>query len=548
VTVPAAVTLVSIAVTPAAPHIALGTTESFTATGTYSDNSTQNLTSQVTWTSATTSVATISNASGSAGVAHPVAPGSTHITAALGAISSPAVTLSVTPATLVSIQISPSSASVAATATRQFTALGVYSDNSTLGLTSYVTWASSNTGAATISNASGSSGLATGLSIGSSSISATYDGITSSTATLTITAAPQVATVLYSFAGGTSDGSRPYAPLIQASDGSFYGTTLEGGANGDGTVFHLTSAGAETVLHSFGGGTDGSQSYGGLLLANDGNLYGTTYTGAPTPYGKIFKMTTTGTESVLFSFNGVDGAAPYLGSLVQDSAGNLYGTTNQGGANGTYGTVFEITTTGTFTLLHSFGAGTDGSNPQAGLILGSDGNLYGTTGGGGTHGNGTVFKVTLPSGTETVLYSFGTGTDASQPQGTLIQTSDGSFYGTTSHGGANGEGTVFKITPAGVETVLYSFGSSGDGTRPYAGLIQGTDGNFYGTTNMGGTNNAGTIFSITPAGVETVLYSFTSSNTDGGYPEAPLIQGADGHFYGTAALGGATGLGVVFKY
>jgi uncharacterized repeat protein (TIGR03803 family) len=557
VTVPASVTLVSIAVTPASPSIALGLTESFTATGTYSDQSTQVLTSQVTWTSSTTSVATISNASGSAGVAHPVAVGPTHITAALGSITSPAVTLTVTPAALVSIAVTPTTASAAATTTKQFVATGTYADQSTHVLTSAVTWTSSNTSVATISNAGGSWGLATGLSIGSSSISATLGSVTSTSATLTVTAAPRAATVLYSFAGGPADGAYPYAPLIQVSDGSFYGTTLSGGTYGSGassgqgpggTAFHLTLGGTETVLHSFGGTGDGFNPYGGLILANDGNLYGTTGGLQPPNYGKVFKLSTAGTETVFHSFNGSDGAAPVEGNLIQDSNGNLYGVTNEGGGNGAFGSLFKIDTLGNYTLLHGFGLGSDGQNPAAGLIFGADGNLYGTTTGGGTHNHGTVFEYNLTQATETVLYSFAAGTDGASPKGALIQDSAGNFYGTTSLGGANGAGTVFKLTPQLAESVLYSFGASGDGFAPYAGLIVGTDGNFYGTTLAGGAQGLGTIYEITPAGAETVLYSFGSNSGDATLPEAPLIQGADGHFYGTTVRGGANGYGAVFKY
>jgi uncharacterized repeat protein (TIGR03803 family) len=542
------VTLVSIAVTPSAPSIALGINENFTATGTYSDSSTQVLTSQVTWTSGTTTVATISNAAGSSGVAHPVATGTTQITAALGSVISTAVTLTITPATLVSIAVTPTSPSIAATTTQQFAATGTYSNQSAHPVTSTVTWVSSNTSAATISNAGGSWGLATGLSIGSSSISATLGSITSPSVTLTVTAAPRVPTIVYSFAGGTADGAHPYAPLIQASNGSFYGTTLGGGAYSAGTAFNVTSAGVETVLHSFGATGDGLGPEGGLILANDGNLYGTLNAGGSPPYGKVFKMTTAGVETVLYSFNGSSGAAPSYMTLVQDSVGNLYGTTNGGGANSGSGTVFKITTAGVETVLHSFGAGTDGANPQAGLILGADGNLYGTTQLGGANGAGTVFEVTLPGGVESVLYSFGTGTDGSRPQGGVIQGTDGNFYGTTAFGGVAGNGAVFKVTPAGVETILHSFSVTGDGIRPYAGLTLGTDGNFYGTTYAGGTHGAGTLFSITPAGVETVLYSFGSTSGDGADPEAALIQGTDGHFYGTTISGGANGNGAVFKY
>jgi hypothetical protein len=226
-------TLVSIAITPPAPSVALGVNESFTATGTYSDNSTQTLTTQVTWTSATTGVATISNASGTAGVAHPVATGTTQISAALGSITSLSVTLTVTPATLVSIAITPTGPSIPVAGSEQFIATGTYSDSSTQVLTTSVTWASSSTSVASISNASNTQGLAVGLQTGSSSISATFSSITSPSVTLTVTA--QAESVLYSFAG--SDGQVPQAGLVQGADGNFYGTTSGGGEHSDGTVF-----------------------------------------------------------------------------------------------------------------------------------------------------------------------------------------------------------------------------------------------------------------------------------------------------------------------
>ena len=196
-------------------------------------------------------------------------------------------------------------------------------------------------------------------------------------------------------------------------------------------------------------------------------------------------------------------------------------------------------------VLYSFGTGTDGQDPYAGLIQDASGNLYGTTYYGGTNRTGTVFKVT-PDGVETVLHSFGTGTDGQYPYAGLIQDASGNLYGTTQQGGTNGTGTVFKVTPAGVETVLYSFGIAPDGYYPNAGLIQDASGNLYGTTYYGGTNNKGTVFKVTPAGVETVLYSFGIA-PDGYYPSARLIQDASGNLYGTTTQGGTNTTGTVFK-
>jgi uncharacterized repeat protein (TIGR03803 family) len=254
-------------------------------------------------------------------------------------------------------------------------------------------------------------------------------------------------------------------------------------------------------------------------------------------------------ESVLYSFAGVQSGGKFTGAaLIQGSDGSFYGTTFGGGANGD-GTVFKITPAGAEMLLYSFtGAHGDGANPNAALIQGSDGNLYGTTWDGGANNDGAVFKIT-PAGVETVLHSLsGSPGDGMSPNASLVQGSDGNFYSTTARGGAIGDGTVFKITPTGVETVLYSFGASqSDGTYAEASLIQGSDGNFYGTTSTGGANGDGTVFRITPAGVETVVYSFAGGPTDGANPNAALIQGSDGNFYGTTVSGGVNGDGVVFK-
>ena len=234
--------------------------------------------------------------------------------------------------------------------------------------------------------------------------------------------------------------------------------------------------------------------------------------------------------TLLYSFAGgsSDGADPYH-SLIQDSDGDFYGTTLAGGAS-KVGTIFKITPSGTESIFYSFA-----SMPWAGVIQGSDGNFYGTTASGGTNGRGTVFKIT-PSGTESVLYSFPAG--GSDPYCGLVEGSDGNFYGTTGANGTSDDGTVFKITPSGTETVLHAFPRRGsDGQTPYAGLIQGIDGNFYGTTYDGGTSGFGTVFKVTPSGTETVVYSF-AGGSDGEYPYAGVIQGSDGNLYGTTYQGG----------
>ena len=243
--------------------------------------------------------------------------------------------------------------------------------------------------------------------------------------------------------------------------------------------------------------------------------------------------------TVLHAFAESDGQDPLAG-LVQGSDGNFYGTTKQGGA-GDSGTVFKITPSGTLTTLHSF-AGSDGQNPVAGLVQGTDGNFYGTTNYGGARGAGTVFKIT-PAGALTTLYPFA-GSDGSYPYAGLVQGTDGNFYGTTNQGGARGAGTVFKITPSGTLTTLYPFAGS-DGSYPQNTLVQGSDGNFYGTTKQGGASGYGTVFKITPSGTLTTLHSFAGS--DGQDPYAALVQGSDGNFYGTTNQGGTGDYGTVFK-
>jgi uncharacterized repeat protein (TIGR03803 family) len=301
------------------------------------------------------------------------------------------------------------------------------------------------------------------------------------------------------FSGG-ADGNAPTAALLQASDGNFYGTTANGGANGRGALFEVTLTGAETVLYSFMGDTDGSNSPAALLQGSDGSLYGTTANGGASGHGTVFKVTLTGAETVLYSFTG----------------------------------------------------GNDGSYPTVALLQGSDGNLYGTTLGGGAPQSGTVFKLT-PAGVETVLYTFQGGLDGVDPAN-LLQGKDGNLYGVTQSGGdtnglgptmigPSGAGTVFKITLAGVKSFTQTFTAGYSGIYPNT-LIQASDGNLWGTTREGGvsTYGPGTLFELTTDGQYTFPFVYAFPQGDIGDPNV-LIQGSDGHLYGTS-----TSPGTVFRF
>ena len=358
--------------------------------------------------------------------------------------------------------------------------------------------------------------------------------------------------------GATPGGSAAYGNLIQASDGNFYGTSYLGGASGNGVVFRITSAGVYTVVHTFATATtDGANPYGGLIQGTDGNFYGTTVNGGATGYGTVFKMLATSPYTVTllhsFSTGTTDGQHPYAG-LVQGTDGNFYGTTYAGGTTG-YGVVFRILAASpyTFTVMHYFSAATtDGEHPSCVLLQGTDGNFYGTTRAGGATGYGTVFKVLAASPyTLTLLHSFSSvTTDGETPFAGLMQGTDGYFYGTAEGGATKSYGMVFKMSPTSpyTLTVLHSFtGSNVDGEYPYAALVQGTDGNFYGTTDLGGPTNGGTIYEVS-SGTYTVLHSFTyDTAADGYYPYAGLVQGTDGNFYGTTYSGGVDFYGTVYK-
>jgi uncharacterized protein (TIGR03437 family) len=379
----------------------------------------------------------------------------------------------------------------------------------------------------------------------------------------------QTFTTVYSFCVDStcSDGDQPAAGLVQATDGNFYGTTVYGGAIGNGTVFKITPGGTLTTLHSFSQ-LDGIQPSTALVQATNGEFYGTTsdFGAELNSRGTIFEITPSGALTTLYSCSYLNCSMP--SALVQATDGDLYGTAIDGGYSA--GTVFKIAPTGTLTTLYSFcsqfasGGCPDGDVgiTSTSLIQGTDGDLYGTTlqGGAGTcliagtnYGCGTVFKIT-PSGSLTTLYSFCSQsgcTDGNSPYGALVQATNGDLYGTTG-GGTNGYGTIFKITPGGTLTTLYSFCPKAgcmDGNSPYGALVQATNGNFYGIAGGGGANGEGTIFEIAPSGTFTTLHSFCSQDgcKDGKQPTPGLVQATDGSFYGITTAGGGQGFGTVFR-
>lgn len=315
---------------------------------------------------------------------------------------------------------------------------------------------------------------------------------------------------------------------------------------------------------------DGQYSISAPIVGHNGDLYGMTNQGGANDLGTIFKMTPAGKLTTLYNFcsltNCLDGYYPH-GSLLLAKNGKFYGTTIFGGP-GNYGTVFEITAAGALTTLYTFCSQpscTDGDDPGANMVQGANGNLYGTTEYGGPHGGGTVFELTA-AGKLTTLYTFcktpdtsGNCPDGRFPVAGLSQGTNGNFYGTTSLGGANGDyGTVFEITPAGKFTLLYSFcpqgGSCVDGYSPSGTPVQATNGNLYGIAGVGGANGSfGTVFELTLAGKLTTLHSFCVSLNGNGYcadgrdPFGRLIQATDGNLYGTTIAGGARDIGTVFE-
>jgi uncharacterized repeat protein (TIGR03803 family) len=340
----------------------------------------------------------------------------------------------------------------------------------------------------------------------------------------------------------STNGSAPKGALIQGSNGSFYGATQSGGGTGFGTIFQVTTSGSLTSLYSFD--FTYAPSGGGLILGNDGNFYGTTYSGYNASNGSVFKMTPGGSVSTLAGFSWTSIEDGPQGRLLLASDGNFYGTT-AGRTNGK-GDVYKMSYSGSTTPMSNFN-GTNGSQSLAGLVQGVDGNFYGTTSTGGANNAGTVFQMT-PAGALTTLCSFN-GAIGSSPKAELVQGADGNFYGTTYSGGASNDGTIFMITASGSLSTLYSFSGS-DGANPQGALVPGPDGGFYGTATNGGANSCGTVFTIIPFDVTATLgmpfsYQITAANTPTGYgamnlPSGLSLNPSSGLISGTPTLVGAT--------
>jgi uncharacterized repeat protein (TIGR03803 family) len=371
----------------------------------------------------------------------------------------------------------------------------------------------------------------------------------------------QIWSTLYSdsnavFTASSTSGGNPYAALIRGTNGYLYGTTEDGGASNEGTVYQITSSGSLGILYSFTGGADGANPRSALVIAGtDGDLFGTTEFGGASGDGTIYKITRSGSFTSLYSFTGgSDGAQPDAPLVIEaGTSGVLYGTAFSGGSSGV-GTIFDITTSGSFAVAHSF-SGSEGGSPYAPLIAGTDGYFYGTTTAGGTASVGTVFQFIPSTATLTTLHSFTSGTtEGSVPYAALVQGTNGAFFGTASVGGASADGTVFSIAASGTLAIttsstystLYSFTATDDGANPRAALVRGDDGNFYGTTVGGGNNGYGSIFKITPAGSLTPLYSFTGGG-DGRNPYSPLLKLPNGYFFGTTEAAGPNGYGTVYR-
>jgi uncharacterized repeat protein (TIGR03803 family) len=345
--------------------------------------------------------------------------------------------------------------------------------------------------------------------------------------------------VLYSFPSSGANGAYPLGGVALTSAGDLFGTTSGGGTGSAGVVYKVY-AGKETVIYNFSGGTDGKNPWAGVILDSAGNLYGTTYSGGAGNAGVVYKVNQKGAETVLYAFSGgPDGGSPNSG-LIRDAKGNFYGVTAAGGLG--RGVVYKLDAAGHETVLHSFTGSSDGGLPDGGLTLDSAGNLYGTANIGGQYGAGVVFKLD-PAGNETILYNFTGQQDGNNPFASLVRDPEGNLYGTALVGFY--VSIVFKLNPAGQETVLYSF-SEGDvyTTGPRGGIVESGN-TLYGTTFAGGTGNAGIVYSLNTSGQETTLFGFPDA-VGGTYP-GPVTRDSSGNLYGTTEYGGKSNSGVVYK-
>jgi len=345
-------------------------------------------------------------------------------------------------------------------------------------------------------------------------------------------------TDLHDFAG--ADGESPSANVTVDKTGNVYGTTDFGGVNGEGVVFQMAQDGTETVLYSFTGGNDGGAPDGGVLVKPKGTIYGTTGSGGSSGNGTIFQLSTKGKLKVLHAFGGNDGSF-IRGNLVADKQGNIYGTALFGGVNDD-GTVYKYGSDGTFSVVHAFN-GDDGEFPEHGLAIDKDGNLYGVTAFGGTDDNGTVFKITA-DGTFSTLYNFTGGADGGFLYGTVAVDKDGNVYGNAAGGGADDNGTVFKIAANGTFTTLYTFTGGTDGGDPEGNMLV-VGKNLYGAASGGGDPSCqcGAIYKVDSKGHETVLHAFLGSDGEG---YSAGVTSGNHLLYGTAG-GGANNDGVVFS-
>lgn len=368
-----------------------------------------------------------------------------------------------------------------------------------------------------------------------------------------VAAAAQTYKIVYTFE--TTGPYGPYANVVQGVDGNLYGTTAYGGTKGQGTVYRLTADGKFTTIYSFCSlvnCADGASPNAPLMLGTDGNFYGTTlFGGTGTVYcgsgcGMVFKVTPKGVLTTLHDFCTVypcdDGGGPVSG-LVQGADSNFYGVAPDYGGNYLQGTAYKISPSGTFTTLYAFcqqTGCTDGQGPRAPLIQGTNGQFYGSTAQGGANGYGEIFEIASTPGTPTILHSFDS-TDGSEPSSRLLQASNGELYGMTEYGGTStcafGSlcGTLFEMTPTGLSfNTLFDFNST-DGSNPVGGFVLGGDGNLYGVADSGGTNDAGTIFKMTPNGALTTEYNFCAAPCVDGYnPAYGIFQSTNGLFYGIA--------------